>query len=171
MGNKSELGLVASGSMGGDIKSDGEIPVMGIDEYGWFWTDQFVHEDSSGNGKRYIYLAFDTNNLVTRNNATANHGSVRGIKRVEREQVDENDYTKVGNVSASDDFLVYPYKSDAEFVVLSAKETIYKIFSTDGNLIQKGSLKTGVNILNIDTVPSGIYLICIDKLSFKIIKV
>ena len=87
MWNKSELGLVASGSMGGDINSDGEIPVMGIDEYGWYWTDQFVHEDSSGNGKRYIYLVFDTNNLVTRNNATANHGSVGGIKRVEREQV------------------------------------------------------------------------------------
>ena len=67
-----------------------------------------------------------------------------------------NDDTKGGNVSESDEFLVYTYKSDAEFVVISAKEPIYMIFSTDGNLIQKGSLKTGVNILNIDTVPSGI---------------
>ena len=170
--NKLNFGLVGAGKIGTDTSIPGTVPYHeGLDEFTWIWTDQFVHEDSTGSGKQYAYFSNIDNNFQKRSNSCCNHASVRGIMRVERNTPDSDGITKVGSVSTSDDFLIYPNRTADLFALVSTKNTEYKIYSSgNGKLSKSGYANSGENIIDISDLTPGLYILDIEGKQFKIIK-
>ena len=136
------------------------------------WTDNFVHSDSTGNGRRYIYFTSTSNALTVRTNHKSNHGTVRGIKRVSQISDEEEDtiINKIGIVSETDDFLIYPNRISKVFNLLSVKESKYQIYSLNGLCVKNDYIIRGTNIIDISLLSPGAYILKIEDKDFKIIK-
>ena len=168
--NKTGMNIVGAGKIGGDLNEDFSFPAPGLNSYTWFWTDQFVHKDSIQNGRRYVYFSNLTNEMTFTQNNGATHASVRGIKRIERKNEDKEDPLKIGNVTGSDDFLVYPTSTTSSFLVLSVKDTKYDIYSLSGGVIKSDIVEKGTNSIDITSFAPGVYILNIEDMAIKIIR-
>ena len=159
--NRAGFGIVGAGKIGNDTYTKGTVPFhQGLGEFTWIWTDQFVHEDSTGNGKQYAYFSNSDNNFEKRCNSACNHASVRGIMRVERGTTSINEIKKVGRVSTSNDFLIYPNRTADLFALVSTKIADDKIYNSgNGTLCQSGTVESGDNRVEITALTSGLYML------------
>ena len=130
-----------------------------------------LFRSSTGSGKQYAYFSNVDNNFAKRSNSCCNHASVRGIMRVERGTTSINEIKKVGRVSTSNDFLIYPNRTADLFALVSTKIADYKIYNSgNGTLCQSGTVEIGENRVDISALTPGVYILNIDGKQFKIIK-
>lgn len=76
------------------------------------------------------------------------------------------------NISFAEDYVVYPnpFSNQLTIEIESLKEANYKIYSVMGKLLLTGTLRDGVNTINLSSLPQNVYFLNIENQSIKLIK-
>lgn len=76
----------------------------------------------------------------------------------------------LNNIIRENSYNIYPNPCKDNLIINASTNSLYKICSINGNIIKKGNLIKGENLINTELFPLGIYLIEIGNYKEKFIK-
>jgi hypothetical protein len=153
--NQAGMNIVPSGKLNAGIEGFGELA--------HFWTSNYVHSDSTGQGRRYFAFNYKTHNMEIRWNHNANMQCVRCTKAADPTSLPDSPILDSGDIK------LWPNPASDYLMIYVSKATIYKIYSLNGQLLKTEKLTTGRNRIDLSGLPCGICLLKAGKHASRII--
>jgi uncharacterized protein (TIGR02145 family) len=120
------------------------------------WTSNYVHADSSGQGRRTIWFSYDTHEMSTARYHNANPTTVRCIKQAQGTATGGN------TVVTTSDVTVYPNPTAGNITIRSSLENgLWSIRNAEGICVRSGSTDSGSLSVDISELPQGLYIMSV----------
>jgi len=133
----------------------------GFGKDAFFWTPNYVHADSSGQGKRAVMFSYENHDLAIAWFHNANMTSVRCVKKV-------STTTGLATISTAK-LVLYPNPAN-DYIRVSGASGTYRIVSSAGMTLRSGVLGDGNTTISLEGLNNGFYLIQVGNQVQRFIK-
>ena len=121
-----------------------------------FWTSNYVHPDSIGQGRRYVTFSNTHHDMVVSRNHNANLQCARCTKKAESQTGAAGQ--QVLQASA---ISVSPNPAQGFVTITTPGSARWSVSNSTGVLVRFGSMPAGSETVNISSLSSGIYIVSV----------
>jgi uncharacterized protein (TIGR02145 family) len=145
-GNKYATNISGFTALPGGFRIPGETFEY-MTDFGFWWSSS----ESSANNADYLYMTISSVSLESYGKAIG--GSVRCIK--------DSPVTKINDIINSEKFQIFPNPATDKFFIDISGEQVSKIqiYNITGGCVLQRDVKSGVTLIDINSLSKGIYII------------